>query len=150
MATEWPEISVEVANAIAQHARDAYPEEAIGILASSGGKIVRVYVLRNVATDPRGAHVASIEDHLEAERLMRDRGEELAAIFHSHPGGSSQPSAIDVKLAALRPGVAHLIFSVRERRLGAFRVNAAGELEVAVGEDDQPRPEEEPNARSAR
>lgn len=141
---DWPEITAEVANAIAAHAVDCYPEEAIGILARAGDHVA-LYGLRNVSIDPRHTHVASIEDHLNAERSMRDRGEELVAIYHSHPQGSASPSAVDHRLAALRPGVAHLIFSVTERRLGAFRVNDAGELELGESVDEEPRSQEDAN-----
>ncbi|PYS71449.1 MAG: hypothetical protein DMF69_10425, partial [Acidobacteria bacterium] len=56
--------------------------------------------LRNVTPDPHVSYEAAPEDLFNAQRQMRDRGEGLLAIYHSHPRAvEPSPSETDVRLA---------------------------------------------------
>ena len=49
---------------------------------------------------PKHFYEAAPEDLFAAQRQMRDRGEELLAIYHSHPRSAEPvPSETDVRLA---------------------------------------------------
>jgi proteasome lid subunit RPN8/RPN11 len=48
-------------------------------------------------------------EQLKAMLAIEEAGEELLAIYHSHPGGPAWPSPSDVAEAAY-PGVIHLIW----------------------------------------
>ena len=106
------------------HAREARPSECCGLLGSRDGVARSVYRLSNVAPDPLSAYEAAPRELFEAQRLMRGRGEELAAIYHSHPRSAEpEPSERDVRLAYY-PQAAHLIvgFERGEPVVRAFRL----------------------------
>ncbi|MDQ3816646.1 MAG: M67 family metallopeptidase [Acidobacteriota bacterium] len=67
------------------HACAASPAECCGLV---GGKLCRaqsIYRLRNVASDALRGYEAAPEELFAAQRSMRERGEELLGIYHSHP-----------------------------------------------------------------
>jgi proteasome lid subunit RPN8/RPN11 len=56
--------------------------------------------MRNVAAAAHVSYEAAPEDLFAAQRQMRERGEELLAIYHSHPRSAEPaPSETDVRLA---------------------------------------------------
>lgn len=69
-----------------------------------------------------------------ALRGLRDVGEELIAIYHSHPHGPARPSRIDIE-RAYYPDVAYVIVSLAEPerpRAAAFRILVGEALEIEV------------------
>lgn len=86
---------------IITNAKEAAPAECCGVIGGSAEGLVRnVYPLRNVAADVRVSYEAAPEDLFSAQRQMRERGEELLAIYHSHPRAAEPvPSETDVRLA---------------------------------------------------
>ena len=110
------------------HAREASPEECCGLIGGvhHGAAHKTVYRLRNVARRRRNAYEAAPEDLFRAQRLMRERGEQLLAIYHSHPQSSEPvPSEKDVRLAYY-PSAVYFIIGFREGcecGLGAFRIS---------------------------
>lgn len=111
---------------IITHARSAAPHECCGLIGgSSEGVAQTTYPTRNIAADPLVAYEAAPEDLFAAQRAMRERGEQLLAIYHSHPRSPDpQPSATDVRLAYY-PSAVYLIVGLgnREPCLRAFRIN---------------------------
>jgi proteasome lid subunit RPN8/RPN11 len=90
-------------------ARAASPEECCGLLGGGGGRAGSVYPLRNVAPRPEVAYEAAPEELFDAQRRMRERGEALVAVYHSHPRSAEpKPSATDVRLA-FYPSAIYLI-----------------------------------------
>jgi len=54
----------------------------------------------NIASNPQVTYEAAPEELFNAQRLMRERDEELLAIYHSHPRAAEpSPSETDVRLA---------------------------------------------------
>jgi proteasome lid subunit RPN8/RPN11 len=85
---------------IVAHAREADPEECCGIVGGIGNEGVSVYRLRNVASQRESAYEAAPEDLFAAQRALRERGEGLMGIYHSHPRSEAPyPSETDVRLA---------------------------------------------------
>jgi proteasome lid subunit RPN8/RPN11 len=108
------------------HARLSAPEECCGLAGGRGETIESVYALRNAARDPSVAYEAAPEELFAAQRLMRIRGETLAAIYHSHPRSTDPvPSPADVKLAFYPSAVYFIIgFDTQGRCvLRAFRIS---------------------------
>ena len=67
-------------------------------------------------------------------RDLRTAGEELVAIYHSHPHGPLRPSKMDID-RAYYPETAHLIVSLAERehpRVAAFRIANGEALEIEL------------------
>lgn len=111
---------------IIAHAREASPHECCGLIGGvTEGKAQTIYRARNVASDPLTSYEAAPEDLFAAQRAMRERGEQLLAIYHSHPRSADpQPSATDVRLAYY-PSAVYLIVGLGdpEARLRAFRID---------------------------
>jgi proteasome lid subunit RPN8/RPN11 len=86
---------------ILKSAREAEPNECCGLIGGGrNGEAQNIYRLRNVAADKTISYEAAPEDLFAAQRLMRERGEELIAIYHSHPRSAEPvPSETDVRLA---------------------------------------------------
>ncbi len=116
------------------HARQAAPHECCGLIGGNDARPQTVYPLRNVATNPFVTYEAAPEDLFAAQRAMRDRGEQLLAIYHSHPRSNDpQPSETDVRLAYY-PSAVYFIIGLgnREPCLRAFRISEReGRWEVA-------------------
>ncbi len=108
------------------HARERAPEECCGLLGGRGARASSVYRLRNVARDALRTYEAAPAELFAAQREMRARGEELVAIYHSHPRSPEpEPSATDVRLA-FYPSAVYLIIGLAqdgECVLRAFRVS---------------------------
>ena len=123
------------ANELIVHAREAAPNECCGLIGgTTDGARQSVYRLRNVAANPLVTYEAAPEDLFKAQRLMRDRGEHLLAIYHSHPRAPDpHPSETDVRLAYY-PTAVYLIVGLgnQEPCLKAFRISEKeGEWEPA-------------------
>ena len=106
------------------HARASQPAECCGLVGGAGGAARSLYRLRNVARDPLAAYEGAPQELFDAQRLMRERGEELIAIYHSHPRASEPvPSDSDVRLAYY-PKAVHFIVGLAgaEPALRAFRL----------------------------
>lgn len=117
------------------HARASAPEECCGLIGGHGFEAASVYPLRNVAPAPNVSYEAAPEELFAAQRRMRERGEGLLAIYHSHPRSNDPaPSASDVRLAFYPSAVYFIIgFDTRgECVLRAFRISErAGRWERA-------------------
>jgi [CysO sulfur-carrier protein]-S-L-cysteine hydrolase len=111
---------------IVAHARDAAPHECCGLIGGTAeGRAQTVYRARNLATDPSVTYEAAPEDLFAAQRAMRERGEQLLAIYHSHPRSEDpQPSQTDVRLAYY-PSAVYLIVGLgaAEPCVRAFRIS---------------------------
>ena len=108
------------------HARECAPGECCGLVGGCGVKASSVYRLRNVARDALGAYEAAPEELFAAQREMRARGEELLAIYHSHPRSPQPtPSATDVRLAFYPSAVYFIIGFTHDAEcvLRAFRIS---------------------------
>jgi len=111
---------------IIAHAREASPHECCGLIGGSEDGIARtVYRARNVATDPTVTYEAAPEDLFLAQRAMRDRAEQLIAIYHSHPRATDpEPSQTDVRLAYYPSAVYFIVgLGSEEPCLRAFRIS---------------------------
>jgi len=119
-------LSSNQVDAIIAHARETEPRECCGLIGGEASGLAQtIYRTRNVAADPLLAYDAAPEDLFAAQRAMREREEELLAIYHSHPRSSDpQPSATDVRLAYY-PSAVYLIVGLGKQQpsLRAFRIS---------------------------
>jgi proteasome lid subunit RPN8/RPN11 len=123
------------------HARAELPNEACGLLGGdpSAGRATSFHATRNGLASPLRYDVDA-EDLIGAMFAIESAGEELIAIFHSHPRSPAVPSATDVREA--RYDVVHLIASLAEPLVGApdgirawrIRDGSAAEIEVRISE----------------
>jgi [CysO sulfur-carrier protein]-S-L-cysteine hydrolase len=110
---------------IIAHARAAAPEECCGLIGGSDTRAQTIYPAKNVAVDRLVSYEAAAEDLFAAQRAMRERGEQLLAIYHSHPRATTpEPSPTDVRLAYY-PSAVYLIVGLGNEQpcLRAFRID---------------------------
>ena len=111
---------------IIAHARESAPHECCGLIGGTPeGRAQTIYRARNLAADPEVTYEAAPEDLFAAQRAMRERGEQLLAIYHSHPRSEDpQPSRTDVRLAYY-PSAVYLIVGLgaAEPCVRAFRIS---------------------------
>jgi proteasome lid subunit RPN8/RPN11 len=111
---------------IVTHAREVSPQECCGLIGGGrDGEARTIYPTRNLATNPLVTYEAEPEDLFAAQRRMRERGEQLIAIYHSHPRSADpEPSATDVRLAYY-PSAVYLIVGLgnQEPCVRAFRID---------------------------
>jgi proteasome lid subunit RPN8/RPN11 len=113
-------------DAIVAHARESAPDECCGLIAGLDDRDANsIYRLRNVAANREIAYEAAPEELFAAQRLMRERGERLLAIYHSHPRSDTpSPSETDVRLAYY-PSATYLIVGLAgsEPVVRAFQIS---------------------------
>jgi proteasome lid subunit RPN8/RPN11 len=110
---------------IVGHARREAPRECCGLIGGNSADAMTIYPLRNVAADPLVTYEAAPDDLFAAQREMRERGEQLVAIYHSHPRAKDpEPSATDVRLAYY-PSAVYFIVGLGDQEpcLRAFHIS---------------------------
>lgn len=107
------------------HAHESSPAECCGLIGGNLDAARTVYRLRNVAADPLVAYEVAPEELFKAQRLMRERGEQLLGIYHSHPRSVDPvPSETDVRLAYYPTAIYFIVgMGGGEARLRAFRIS---------------------------
>ncbi len=70
------------------HCRSRYPKEACGILAGQEGVVAQVYPMTNTEDSPIG-YAMDPKEQLAVEKKMRERGQRMAGIYHSHTSSGS-------------------------------------------------------------
>jgi proteasome lid subunit RPN8/RPN11 len=112
-------------NEMFAHARTASPSECCGLVGGGGQTARSIYRLRNVARDTLVGYEAAPEELFAAQRLMRERGEELLGIYHSHPRTLEPiPSETDVRLAYYPSAIYFIIgLSAETETLRAFSIS---------------------------
>jgi proteasome lid subunit RPN8/RPN11 len=107
------------------HARAAVPAECCGLVGGRGETAETIYRLQNVAADPLTTYEGAPRELFAAQRQMRACGEQLLAIYHSHPRAAEPvPSERDVRLA-FYPAALYLIIGLDAGAcvLRAFRID---------------------------
>ncbi|HEY80458.1 MAG TPA: M67 family metallopeptidase [Caldilineae bacterium] len=100
--------------ALVAHARAQYPNEACGLLRGRAGRVSGFLPARNIAPTPRSDYEVDPESLLQA-LSWEDEGDELIAIFHSHPTSPPYPSFVDAA-KAFYPDSVYLILSLQQPR----------------------------------
>lgn len=95
---------------ILEHCRRELPREACGALVGSGNRATRVFPLPNVSPTPTTRYLASPEGLWHVLQLAETAGEELLAIYHSHPHGPPRLSPVDLE-QAYWPQLVHIVVS---------------------------------------
>jgi [CysO sulfur-carrier protein]-S-L-cysteine hydrolase len=108
-------ISQQLVDEIVAHAREDLPNECCGMVGGSDGEARAVYRARNEFATPYSFRIASDDQYRIQEVEMRNRGEELLAIYHSHTKTAAYPSQTDLNEAEKWPEPMYLIVSLQDR-----------------------------------
>jgi proteasome lid subunit RPN8/RPN11 len=123
-----------VVNRLLAHAQGAPDQEVCGLIGARDGVPVHVYPVANAAPDPAHLFAMAPKAQIDAMRQMRERGERLFAIYHSHPQAPATPSARDLAEAAY-PEALYLIISLSTQGvldMRGFRLRGAQVETVAL------------------
>ena len=123
-------IAQSLLDEIVAHAREEAPNECCGMVSGRDGRATRLYRARNAFASPLRYEVHP-QDQLRITMEIEERGDELAAIYHSHTRSEAYPSQTDVNLAANWPDPLYLICSLAELERPAVRAFSIRDGEVA-------------------
>ena len=120
-----------VLEALITHAKSRTPVESCGLIVGRRGIGERFVPVRNIL-ESSTAYEMEPAELIRTLRELRESGEELQAICHSHPSGPEHPSADDVR-RAYYPEAAHVIVSFADPEkpvVRAFRIIDGSALEI--------------------
>ena len=125
---------------IVAHAREEAPNECCGMLAGGDGTATRIYRARNAEASPF-RYTIHPQDQIRIMTEIEERGEEVAAIYHSHTRTAPYPSQTDINFAANWPGVEWIIVGLASGeppQVRSYLIDGAEVREVAVQEATAP------------
>jgi len=129
--TDHLELPAALRDAIVSHARAEVPKEACGLVAGRDGRATRV--IRCVNAHPAAVTRYTIDprEQLRAFRDMEANGEDLVAIYHSHPATQAYPSPTD-RAESHYPEAIYVLVSLRDTApdVRAFRIRDGWVREV--------------------
>ncbi len=85
--------------------------EICGLISAKNGDVSGLYPVTNAADNPANRYRMDPGAQIDAMRQIREKGEALFAIYHSHPTTQAVPSAKDLS-AANYPQATYLIISL--------------------------------------
>jgi proteasome lid subunit RPN8/RPN11 len=106
-------IARELVDEIVAHAREEAPNECCGMVSGLDGRTIAVHRARNAEASPL-RYTIHPQDQFRITVEIEERGEEIAAIYHSHTKTPAEPSQTDVNLAENWPDPVYLICSVAQ------------------------------------
>ena len=129
-------IPKKIYDAMIEHAKKGYPNEACGILAGPAGGVTDFFPMKNV-DESSISYFMDPREQLGVFKKMRQTGIDMRGIFHSHVASEAYPSQKDVRLA-FYPGVSYLIVSLSDMKkpnLRSFRIEEekVTEEEIKLG-----------------
>ncbi|WP_372523858.1 Mov34/MPN/PAD-1 family protein [Sulfuricaulis sp.] len=131
-----------IVNQLMQLAQKTPEEEICGFISRDQRGFKKCYPVVNVADDKKHFFSLDPKEQIDAMRSMREHGEELGAIYHSHPDSPPQPSLTDIERHEY-PGVLYLIISLGAKgglEMRGFDIHGREVREVAIALlDDTPQ-----------
>jgi proteasome lid subunit RPN8/RPN11 len=117
---------------ICSHVEACLPEEACGLLAGTGSRVLQVIPVENSIHSEIRYRMDPVEQ-LRAFQFIEEQGLELIAIFHSHPQGPDRISQTDIA-EAYYPETATIIFypQGREWQARAYKINQSQASEIPL------------------
>ena len=131
--TERLELPAALRDDIVAHARAETPKEACGLIAGRGVRATRVIRCGNAHPAAVTRYTIDPREQLRAFRDMEANGEDLVAIYHSHPATQAYPSPTD-RAESHYPEAIYVLVSLRDMvpEVRAFRIRDGWVREVAL------------------
>jgi proteasome lid subunit RPN8/RPN11 len=131
-------ISRDLLDELLAHAREDLPNECCGMIGGRDGAAATLYRARNAFESPMRFDVHPSDLFRIVEREIPAAGEQLLAIYHSHPASEAYPSQTDINMARGWPEPLWVICSLAEPdspvvRAFAIAEGAVEEVGLAVG-----------------
>jgi [CysO sulfur-carrier protein]-S-L-cysteine hydrolase len=128
------QISRKLTNQLLHLAQLSPDYEICGLVGSKNGIPSTCYPVDNIAEQPQQRFLLDAKQQIAAMAKMRIDGEELFAIYHSHPKAPAEPSIYDVAAAAY-PDALYLIVSLNIKgvlEMRGFKINQQKAEEVVL------------------
>ncbi len=109
-------------------------QEVCGLIGGVGNAASRIYPITNIASHPESLFEMDPQEQIGATREIRDNGESLWAIYHSHPHAPAAPSHKDLTDAAY-PDALYLVISLNTEgvlEMRGYRMQTGNFIEVAL------------------
>jgi proteasome lid subunit RPN8/RPN11 len=105
-------LSQEQVEELIAHAREDAPNECCGMIGGRDGQATTIYRARNAEASPLRYNLDP-SDQFRIMTEIEEKGEDLAAIYHSHTKSPAYPSQTDINLATY-PDTLYVIVSLLE------------------------------------
>lgn len=97
LSSDTVELPRHIVNQLLEQALNAPNAEICGLIASLDGKPNQCYPVSNVSTKPQSRFQLDPTQQVAAFRHIREHGQTLFAIYHSHPSTPATPSVADIE-----------------------------------------------------
>ncbi len=134
MTPEEIQIPRKITNQLLHLAQISPDFEVCGLIGSKNGLPTHCYPIKNTAEHPQQRFLLDAGQQISAMAKMREQGEDLFAIYHSHPAAPAQPSTHDLELAAY-PEALYLIISLNTKgilEMRGFKIFQKTALEIPL------------------
>ena len=127
-------ISRQLANRLLYLAQASSGHEICGLISGKKSDLNKCYPVKNVSDNPAQRFLLDAAEQIAALKAMRENGEELLAIYHSHPNAPAIPSQTDLELAAYIDLI-YFIISLNTKGLleiRGFKINKESYTELSL------------------
>jgi proteasome lid subunit RPN8/RPN11 len=134
MSQETIQIPRKITNQLLHLAQLSPESEVCGLVGSKDGLPCSCYPIENSAERPGQRFQLDASQQISAMVQMRSQGEQLFAIYHSHPSAPATPSMADLELSPY-PDAFHLIISLDTKgvlEMRGFIINHQSAQEVVL------------------
>ena len=113
MASKTSETAIprKIVQNLLHHAQQTPEQEVCGLISSLNKIPYRSYPIENTADKPETFFNLDPQQQIQAMAQMRENGEQLFAIYHSHPTAPAIPSNTDIEQANY-PDALYIIISL--------------------------------------
>ena len=139
MSQEHIQIPRKITNQLLHLAQISPDLEICGLIGSKNGLPTSCYPIENTAEHPQQHFRLDAAQQISSMTKMRDQGEQLFAIYHSHPNAPATPSIIDLEWASY-PEALYLIISLNTKgilEMRGFKIThkSAQEIALSMGQE---------------
>jgi len=122
MSNPMNEISIprKIVQNLLHHAQQTPNEEVCGLVSSKNNIATQTYPIKNIATNPAEFFNLDAQQQIKAMAEIRNKQEQLFAIYHSHPTAPAIPSKTDLDQAGY-PDALYLIISLNVKGIMEIR-----------------------------
>jgi proteasome lid subunit RPN8/RPN11 len=124
-----------IVNQLLHLAQKSPEEEICGLISRDSDGFKKCYPVANTAGDKKRFFALDPREQIAVMRTMREHGETLAAIYHSHPDAPPLPSLADIEQHEY-PDLLYLIISLGTKgvlEMRGFYIRGRTIVETAIG-----------------
>ena len=128
------QIPRKLTNQLLHLAQNSPNTEICGLIGSKNGKPKSCYPVANIAEQPQNRFLLDPKQQISVMKTMREIGEDLFAVFHSHPSAPAEPSSLDLEQAAYDEAL-YLIISLNTKgvlEMRGFRIDRKKANEIVL------------------